>query len=693
MPQDSIQNKTEMIINTLDDVATLIGEFRAAPVLLSNGVSIVPGLGMTTDEVALQRRVTDIRLGLFTIMVVGKFKNGKSTLINALLGKELVRTRPVPTTAVITVIVHGTNSDVALFEFGKANPKFVSWQTFQNEYRLKNEDENAINEDRFGNIDYAQIETEHAFVTRGIKLVDSPGLDEDSARSKTTLRFIKLAQAVIFVLDATRLLDEKERSFIREQFGDGRLDHVFFVINRINNVDESDGMQEIRERTRKILSHHFVNSRGLFDENFYNKRIFFVNAHAAFYARRNKEQDNLSYENSGVAALEKEIEQILNTDDRFRAVAGSSVQALIGILADAHNQIERRKIAIRQPLLSLQERYQSLEKRLKQIESLPYDIGKEIRTSGKKLNEKIAKSFRDHIILMEQKWKDQSKELMPMSEIQLSDLLKCAISDDTKKKVVKVIQSDVNRYVNYFVDSWSDKIMQELETAIEKLEQQTSSAVQTSLKQLNQIHDEFAFGSTRAEMNVDNDFSFRPSNSILSSMGSGSDDWNSVISASIMELLVSLGVWIWALFNPLILMAAIASSLLGLSFANPMQILENFKAKIRNRIGMDIHSRVKEDDRISNLLYQNVNHHFQSISDDVCGQLQRRIQDTKVQMLSVLDELQQGSTFSIEEENKRLDIIHKQLERLFNLIGVPVLGRQYRLKELGQITTKRGSVE
>src|SRR5205823_2557196 len=43
----------------------------------------------------------------FNLVVLGQFKRGKSTLINALLGADLLPTAVVPLTSIVTIIRHG----------------------------------------------------------------------------------------------------------------------------------------------------------------------------------------------------------------------------------------------------------------------------------------------------------------------------------------------------------------------------------------------------------------------------------------------------------------------------------------------------------------------------------------------------------------------------------------------------------
>src|SRR5438309_2346700 len=74
----SAKRAGDLLAQRVQDLATLIGEPATQPVTFGDGVSVVPGLGMLEDATALRARARDLRQGLFTIVVVGEFKNGKS---------------------------------------------------------------------------------------------------------------------------------------------------------------------------------------------------------------------------------------------------------------------------------------------------------------------------------------------------------------------------------------------------------------------------------------------------------------------------------------------------------------------------------------------------------------------------------------------------------------------------------------
>src|SRR6202022_2368054 len=104
------------------------------PVRLPSGVVEAPGLGFVEDAAALRIRARDLSQGLFKIIVLGEFKNGKSTLLNGMLGSKTLPAKAAPATAIITILVYGDGEEVAVHESGSAEPRQMSWESFVQEF-------------------------------------------------------------------------------------------------------------------------------------------------------------------------------------------------------------------------------------------------------------------------------------------------------------------------------------------------------------------------------------------------------------------------------------------------------------------------------------------------------------------------------------------------------------------------------
>lgn len=254
------------------------------------------------------------------IVVIGEFKHGKSTLINAILGEEILPAKSTPCTAIVTKIVYGDNNEVALYEYDadENNPIYLTNEQFNNEFQFTGSDIKSLNKqgyiDRLNKFEYAQIESRNYLCEKGLRLIDSPGMGNSTAFNKVTKKFIEKSQAIIFVLNATRIINKSEQEFIKKYLEANAIGDVFFVVNKIDLVEEKE-VDEIKEYVKKSLKDYFIVKRGQFDEQFYNRRVFFVNAKNALYIRK-KSLDDSTFDLYDISQLEQEIQSFLSIDTK-----------------------------------------------------------------------------------------------------------------------------------------------------------------------------------------------------------------------------------------------------------------------------------------------------------------------------------------------------------------------------------------
>src|SRR5260370_11670144 len=100
------------------------------------------GLGMEDGASQLEELADRVQAGVFRVLVLGEFKRGKSTLINALLGANLLPANVTPTTALLTLIKYGSEVKIELIPF-RGEPHEVSVEELSNTLSLStNEEEN-----------------------------------------------------------------------------------------------------------------------------------------------------------------------------------------------------------------------------------------------------------------------------------------------------------------------------------------------------------------------------------------------------------------------------------------------------------------------------------------------------------------------------------------------------------------------
>lgn len=174
----------------------------------------------------------------FRITIVGEFSSGKSTLIDALIGKDLLPHSTSETTATLTYIhsiEHGhPKENKAEICYSDGKTKLVDFSTLK-EYVT------AFSKtvDVFTSIEYVDIYVHIENFDNNIVIVDTPGLNGTNHYEDRTLQEIAKADASIFVFSPAGI-KATEQSFMKEEL----LKHqnsFFFVMNRIDDLRKTEG--------------------------------------------------------------------------------------------------------------------------------------------------------------------------------------------------------------------------------------------------------------------------------------------------------------------------------------------------------------------------------------------------------------------------------------------------------------------
>jgi len=180
----------------------------------------------------------------FNVAVMGQFKRGKSTLINALLGRELLPTDVAPITTAITTVEHGPAERARVrFEDGREEEIGVD------QVRLfVSEEENPGN--RKG-VRVVRIELPAPLLASGIRLVDTPGVGSVfESNSEVTRSFLPRIDVAVVVLGSDPPISGEELGLVKAVAPDvGRL---CIVLNKSDRVREATRLKA-EAFTRQVL--------------------------------------------------------------------------------------------------------------------------------------------------------------------------------------------------------------------------------------------------------------------------------------------------------------------------------------------------------------------------------------------------------------------------------------------------------
>jgi GTP-binding protein EngB required for normal cell division len=198
------------------------------------------------ESVAAEARELAARVseGRFYVACVGQFKRGKSTLLNALTGYEVVPTGFVPVTAVPTVIRFGA----ALH--ARIRMRDGSWQdvAMPDLKEYVTEERNPENKKGVGG---AEVFVPSALLSSGMCFVDTPGLGSVfTGNTATTQAFIPHIDAALVVVGADPPIAGEELALV-ETVGK-QVQDLILVINKADRTSDPERAAAAKF-TREVL--------------------------------------------------------------------------------------------------------------------------------------------------------------------------------------------------------------------------------------------------------------------------------------------------------------------------------------------------------------------------------------------------------------------------------------------------------
>jgi GTPase SAR1 family protein len=188
----------------------------------------------------------------YQVIVVGEAKRGKSSFVNALIGKALLPTDVDISTAKVFRI-RKASKEVFQLRFEDGSSREITQDQLFLYGSQKSLDQNASlgNEVDNSSLRWIEVDTPTKFLPDDICILDTPGTGAlYAAHAEITQRFIPLADAVIFVLDSEQPILEEELRFLDQILH--VTPNIFFVQTKIDRFD-TESWQSVLDRNEKIL--------------------------------------------------------------------------------------------------------------------------------------------------------------------------------------------------------------------------------------------------------------------------------------------------------------------------------------------------------------------------------------------------------------------------------------------------------
>ena len=343
---------------TNDQLKEFVARQKRLTGIIQEASGLVQKLDMEHCAQTLQQLRQKISSDTFKIMVMGNFKNGKSTFINALLGQEILPAYAVPTTAIINEIKYGEKPKAVLHFLNPLPEKMYDGipekaLTHMRRFKMKDVPPIEMPVDEIEDFVVIPMGMEHKEAIKqspfekvelfwpldllkdGVEIVDSPGLNENPVRTQVTMEYLSKADAIIFVFSALAMGSAGEIAYIddtlrKNGFGEQSL---FCVVNRFDQLTSEREQQRLRKFSDNLLAP-------------YTKHIYYTSAYKGLMGQM---QSNPAMLEEKLATPARELVRVIRQDaletiiPQRRNALSTDLDVLKQRYSEAQPEIEKLK--------------------------------------------------------------------------------------------------------------------------------------------------------------------------------------------------------------------------------------------------------------------------------------------------------------------------------------------------------------
>ena len=297
---------------------------------------------------------------------MGEFKRGKSTVINSLLGQEVVPADIMPCSATLNRIVWDAVPHAQINfkpdESGRTpRPKDVSVEELSG-YVTKLTSES---EEQASMVEDAVVYYPCKFCQDGVEIIDTPGLNDDERMDKISESVIPMLDAIIMVVVPGSPFGISEANFVRNKIMTSDLSRLIFIVNKIDTIRPKDRQRcvdGIREKIEKTILEKAASMYGKDSKEYKTAqsklggiRIYSISAADALDGKLEGDDELLN--GSGMPEFEEALTKLL-TEERGMLELAPTVNAVVSKIKEADETIVMRSNAMNME----QEKFEQMQK-------------------------------------------------------------------------------------------------------------------------------------------------------------------------------------------------------------------------------------------------------------------------------------------------------------------------------------------
>jgi small GTP-binding protein len=320
---------------------------------MNKGITLLRDLGpvMEPQEKTLTSLRDRLAEGRFQLAVLGQFKRGKSTLLNALLGEDILPSSVIPLTAIPTFIRYGQERSIHVhFQDQRKEEIYPSENVNWMSRTLLGYVSENVNPKNEKGVSYVEI-THPSPLLSDVVLIDTPGIGSTHRHNtEMTLNFLPQCDAALFLVSADPPITEVEVDFLRQVRE--KVARVFFVLNKIDYLSESE-----REMALAFLKKVLAERMGIMPDG----QIFPVSAKQALMAEETGDPALLVA--SGLPRITGHLIDFL-AREKTRVLREAVGRKALDVLYDTSLQVNLELRSLEMPITDLEQRLALFQKKI-----------------------------------------------------------------------------------------------------------------------------------------------------------------------------------------------------------------------------------------------------------------------------------------------------------------------------------------
>ena len=642
--------------------------------IFASAIGALKSLGLESEKKTCANDSDSMERETFKVLVVGEFKRGKSTFINALLGDKILPSYASPCTAIINEVKYGEEKRALLYFRKNDGVDISSAPSDIKEYLRAHGSAEHIDpleipverieefvviergKDQEESVSRSPYEKLDLFwplqmCRNNVEIIDSPGLNEHGLRTKVTTEYVPYVDAVIFVTACDMLAGASEIEAIQRYIVSCGHEDIFFVCNRFDQIDESE-RPDIVYRAKECFGHltrlgdsalHFLSSKQA------------LNAKIAARAE-GKSKADLS--GTGFEELERSLVDFL-VHNRGRIKLMRPANALKICLQDIlHKTIPLQIGMLGVSAKELARKYELEKPRLDAAEKHRLLVREKLAVSAEKIKDYVRREVRKFLMDYARNVPEILKNHQAQSRITF-------FSRDSTKKQCETLCKELTQYIE------SELGVQQQKWGREVLVPALSKKMEAMFDDVKVDLDEFmeSVASIRANLsNIDassgqNDASGAERaiaagvGALVLSYGSviqaGQEGFKGLLKSIIPQLGVAIGLCLVGVFNPLVIIGALfATGGIQAFFQNA-----NIGAMVKKRVGEEVKQRLTDGaEESADQVSEKVQTVIADATQQVGKKMEAEISSIKECVKSILEKKKECET----ADNRRIEEINTQ---------------------------------